>query len=95
MSSVEHIGEKTPKTILDQVDVYLPIALMRESLFLSGINVRYQVASWFLVVRATNVERRRVVAYIGAKTLRLAMKRLVQDALSGELRWKEDKYQDD
>lgn len=93
MSSVEHVGEKEYKGILEQIDRYVPVALMREQLQLSGINARYQVNSWFLVVRATNVKRERVVAYIGGRTLQLAMKGLLQDALSGELRWKKDKYQ--
>jgi len=94
MSSVEHVGEKLPQNVFEEIERSLASSLLRQGKALRGWNMAYQVNSWFMTLKVLDVDGNRLVAFIGGRSVTHVHKMMLKGVTSEELRWRLDKYQD-
>lgn len=94
MGSNDGVPDVVPTTPSGRVDHYLPSQLLRNGYSLIGINFKYQVVSWLAVLKVSDVDRKRHVAYIGGRTLPIVLSKIKELAFADGFKWRLDQYQD-
>ncbi len=77
--------------LLRECDSAMAYAVQAQGCRLKGFSVRLAPEDCLITVRA-DFEGKQMVAFVGATTLSNALLKVTRDAVSGKLKWRDDRF---